>query len=453
MTDKKVLTIGKKRLDIASYAADLSGKDFECVYLESSQSLSHSFLNGSSFNNSAFVGAPMDQTELAEAQIVDCVFESTDLTGSSFIGATVERTTFRNCIFADGEWRKSRFTKVIFQNCDFNYTTVNLCVFDECEFSGQGTKYLDNRPVNYNVFTRCKFEDLSFDDDVVLANNFGLPSTGQRKALTGYGSTISLEEICIKSSSGVIVASDLVDAVQNELRRMNVHRLKTLRLTFICNIVSGLARMNRISPSSVSYLEALFYNLGKAATSETDALAAMSIVISLRSLLFDFAKETSVEPKIAGCLCQSLEIRYARRYRPSDARELARILGELATGDGGTFIVSRFAHGSTIIELLAVQIVSVGAVITALNFALRQVNTTLVRVREIRTNSSKLMSVGRAATKKSRKKNASRVTALQRSGSFSTETSMLHHTVEKHGYRAVLLDDQAETTVRYTSSK
>jgi len=63
----------------------LSGKDFESVYLEASQTLSHSFLNGSSFKNSTFLGAPIDQTELAEAQIIDCYFADTDFTGSSLI--------------------------------------------------------------------------------------------------------------------------------------------------------------------------------------------------------------------------------------------------------------------------------------------------------------------------------------------------------------------------------
>jgi uncharacterized protein YjbI with pentapeptide repeats len=452
MIDKDLATYGKARLDVAAYAADLSGKDFESVFLELSQTLSHSFLNGSSFKNSTFLGAPIDQTELAEAHIIDCFFANTDFTGSSFIGATVERTTFRNCNFADGEWRKSRFTKVTFQNCSFNYTTVNLCVFDECEFYGKDTNQLDNRPVNYNVFTRCKFEDVFFEDDVVLANNFGLPSKGQRKSLTNYGSGMSLEEMCVKSSAGRIAASELIGAIENEFRRMNVHRLKSLRLEFICNIVVALTRTNRISATSLVYLEALFSDLGKAATSETDALAAMSVVISIRSLLFDFVTDSSVDPKLASCLCQSVEIRYERTYSQSDSLELAKILGELANGDPGTFVVSRFAQGSTIIELLAVHVVTVGAVLTALNFVLRQVNTALVRANEIRKNASKLLGPP-TVTKKRPKKTTSRVTALQRSGSRSKEASLLRQVVAAHGHQAVLLDDQAETIVHYTSSK
>lgn len=445
-------THGKTRLRVASYAADLSGKDFESVYLDPSQTLSHSFLNGSSFKDSTFLGAPIDQTELAEAHIIDCSFANTDFTGSSFIGATVERTTFRNCIFADGEWRKSRFVRVTFQNCSFNYTTVNLCVFDECEFYGKDTKQLDNRPVNYNVFARCKFDDVFFEDDVVLANNFGLPSKGERKSLTNYGDSISLEEICVKSSTGRIVASELVGAVENEFKRMNVHRLKTLRLEFICNIVVALTKTKQISPTSLSYLEALFSDLGKAAVSETDALAAMGVVISIRSLLFDLITDSSVDPEIANCLCQSIEIRYERTYSQSDSVELAKILGELANGDPDTFVVSRFAHGSTIIELLAVHIVTVGAVLTALNFALRQLNTALVRAKQIQTNTSKLLGSSKVK-KKGRKKKTSRVTALQRSGSFSKEALLLHQVVAAHGYYVVILDEQAETKVHYTSSK
>src|SRR5437016_6846872 len=201
MLNKDNPTSGSIRLDVASYGADLSGKDFESVYLDRSQTLSHSFLNGSSFKQSAFLGAPIDQTELAEAQIVDCLFDEIDFTGSSFIGATVEGTIFRKCIFADGEWRKSRFTNVTFQDCNFNYTTVNLCIFDTCEFYGKDSKQLDNRSVNYNVFTQCHF-DAFYEDDLVLANSFGLPSRGQRQSLANYGSSISLEEVCIQSSSG-----------------------------------------------------------------------------------------------------------------------------------------------------------------------------------------------------------------------------------------------------------
>jgi uncharacterized protein YjbI with pentapeptide repeats len=446
-------TAGKKRLDAAEYAADLSGRDFDWVYMDSTQSLSHSFLNGSSFKNSAFLGAPMDQTELAEAHIIDCLFADTDFTGSSFIGAVVQGTIFRKCIFADGEWRKSRFINVIFQNCDFHYTTVNLCVFENCQFNGDGPKKLDSRSVNYNVFMQCHF-DVSYEDDVVLASNFGLPTQGERKSLTNYGSNTSLEEICIKSSSSRVVASELVSAIENEFNRTGSHRLRILRLEFISNIVAALTRAKRISPTSLTYLEAFFSNLGRSATSEADALAAMSVVIAIRSLLFNVMQDSSNNEEFANCLCQALTIRYERTYTRSDSLELAKMLGELTTGDANTFVVSKFAHGSTLIELVAVQIVSVGAVLTALNFVLRQLNTTLVRAHQVHKSASKLLGASsKAAPRKRKKRNASRVTALQRSGGFSKEASLLRQTVEVHGYQVVILDDEAETTVHYVSSK
>jgi hypothetical protein len=62
-------TRGKLRLDAAKYAADLSGKDFEDVFLDSSQTLSHSFLNGASFKKSAFLGAPIDRQGHGAKQI------------------------------------------------------------------------------------------------------------------------------------------------------------------------------------------------------------------------------------------------------------------------------------------------------------------------------------------------------------------------------------------------
>lgn len=52
--DKDNETCGKARLDAASYGAGLSGRDFGSVCLEPAQSLSHSFLNGTSFKGLTF---------------------------------------------------------------------------------------------------------------------------------------------------------------------------------------------------------------------------------------------------------------------------------------------------------------------------------------------------------------------------------------------------------------
>jgi|ERR1051325_1720614 uncharacterized protein YjbI with pentapeptide repeats len=452
MINKDNLISGKRPLDAASYAADLSGKDFEGVYLRSPQTLSHSFLNGSSFKNSAFLGAPIDQTELAEAHISHCFFEDTDFTGSSFIGAMIGDSTFRNCVFADGEWRKSKFTNVTFQDCDFNYTTLNLCIFDRCHFRGEKTKQLDNRSVNYNVFTRSQFDAL-WEDDAVLASNFGLPSKGQRKSLTNKSAKISLEEICIKSSASVIVVSELVSAIENEFKRQDIHRLKSTRLEFISNMIAALARTKRISATSLTYLETFFLTLGKKASLEADALAAMSVVINLRSLLFDLIRESAVDSEMTDCICQAIEIRYERSYSEPDSAELAEILGELANSNPKTFAVSRFAQGSTLIELIALQVVSVGAVLTALNFVLRQVNTTLVRALEVRKNAAKLLGPPSRGSKKPRKKPVPRRISALQSPESSKEGFSLHQTIAAHGYHVVLLDDEAQTTVHYLSNK
>ena len=52
-----------------------------------------------------------------------------------------------------------------------------------------------------------------------------------------------------------------------------------------------------------------------------------------------------------------------------------------------------------------------------------------------------------------RKKNVARVQTLQRSGAVSKEASLLRQVVSAHGYRVVLLDDEAETTLHYISNK
>jgi hypothetical protein len=287
----------------------------------------------------------------------------------------------------------------------------------------------------------------------VLANNFGLPSKGARKSLANIGPGISLEEVCIKSSSAQTVVSELVDAIEREFRSANVHRLRHMRLEFISNIISALARTNGVSALSLTYLETFFLDVARNAVTEADVLAAMSVVLNIRSLLFDFMRQPSSHAELAEFQCQDIEIRYERVYGQADALELAKILGELTNGDPDTFAVSRFAHGSTIIELVAMQIVSVGAALTALNFVLRQLNTSLLHAQKVRRNATKLLSAAPKAAKKRRKKTASRVQTLQQSAAVSKEASLLRQAVSAHGYQVVLLDDEAETTVHYISNK
>jgi hypothetical protein len=259
--------------------------------------------------------------------------------------------------------------------------------------------------------------------------------------------------VCLKSSSAQTVVSELVDAIEREFRPANVHRLRHMRLEFISNIIAALARTNGMSALSLTYLETFFLSVARDAVSEADVLASMSVVLNIRSLLFDFMRQPPGYAELAEFQCQAIEIRYERVYEQSDALELAKILGELTNGDPDTFAVSRFAHGSTIIELVAMQIVSVGAALTALNFVLRQLNTSLLHAQKIRRNATKLLSTAPKAAKKRRKKTASRVQTLQQSAAVSKEASLLRQAVSAHGYQVVLLDDEAETTVHYISNK
>ena len=443
---------GKMQLTEAKYGIDLSGRDLENIFLDVGQSLSHSFLNGASLRESAFLGGPIDQTELAEAEIIGCLFRNTDFTGSSFIGSKVNHTAFQNCNFSDGEWRKSTFSDVHFVGCNFNYTTINLCVFDNCTFNGEGARHLDNRSVNYNVFTRTKF-DFFVKDDVVLASNFGFPREGSAHAVTGHGAGITLNEICLRSASGRVVISELVDAIQNEFRQTSGHRLKLLRLEFVSNIVVALSKNSHISSTSLVYLESFFSSLARSATNEFNALAAMSILLNIRNAIFDQSESFSSEQTASSQSCSQIDIRYGRTYTESDAIELAKILGELANNNAETFAVSRFATGSTIIVLVAVFAVSAGATLKAINYALKQANVTLIEARELRMNAMELVAPSPKSSSKRRRKRQSRVPALQRSGAPTTDMLILRKTVSAHGYEAVRLDDVAEATIYFSSSK
>jgi Pentapeptide repeats (9 copies) len=454
--DLNDLRQGKVRLDVADYAADLSGKDFENIFLEATQSLSHSFLNGVSFHSSVFLGGPIDQTELAETEILDCVFIDTDFNGSSFIGAKVANSKFVNCNFTDGEWRQSQFTDVLFESCNFNYTTINLCVFDNCTFTGEGSKRIDNRSVNYNVFIRNRFE-FAVKDDVVRASNFGLRSEDSGKALAGADKRTSLEEYCVKSSFGNASVAELIDAIQNEFIRSHQARLRLLRLEFVSNIITGLTRTSKISATSLAYLEMLFATIARSARNENELMSAMSSLINIRNLLIGASEFIPLQhSEYAGDLCRGLNIRYERTFTRKDAKDLSGILGYFARGDVNAFKLRKFTTGSSIIDLITNQALSVGAALLAINYTLQQANVTFKRVRILRRNASKLFDAisGKGELNKARKKSrAIRALALQRSGAVTKEISALKKIVQTYGYKVVLLDDRAKVTIYFDSRK
>jgi hypothetical protein len=443
---------GKRPLSEAEYGVDLSGKDFEDIVLEEPQTLSHSFLNGVSISGSVFLGAPIDQTELAEAVIIGSYFRGTDFTGSSFIGARLEDVTFENCNFTDGEWRQSKFRGVKFNNCNFDYTTVNLCDFDECEFTGADTKLLGSRSVNYNVFTRTQFS-FAVDDDVSLASNFGFPAGGTRRALVNSGAGTSLEEVCLSRASGDMRIVELADAIENEFIRTRQPRLKKLRLEFISNIITGLVRSQEISPTSLAYIESLFVTLAKNAHNESEALAAMSAVLNIRSHLFTLTQQDIQPPHDSDALCAGLLITYKDTYARADADHLCHMLGELACSDSDAFQITEFATGSTLISFVTASVVEVGLVFCALKFALRQGNIVLEEAEKMAKAIIRIAREVRGAGAKKRAHPQARVPALRPAGAVTREASLIQKAVAHHGRHAVELDAKADVVIYYVSNK
>jgi hypothetical protein len=376
---------------------------------------------------------------LAEIEITNSYFQGNDFTGSSFIGSRVENSTFERCNFTDGEWRLSRFAAVKFVDCDFNYTTVNLCDFDRCVFTGENSKRLFGRSVNYNVFTRSEFARAA-TDEAVLASNFGMRGPGLHKAIALHGEGVSLEEVCLASASGAIRVVDLTGAIENEFLRTRQQRLKKLRLEFISNILSGLVRANRISATSLAYVENLFATLARSALREAEILAAMTALLNIRSLMYDVSSRGESAESEEG-LCVGLSVKYADTYSRTDIDHLREILGELACGSDRAFALSHFETGSTSAGFVTTIAMDVGAVIVAVNFALQQADVTLRHSQKFVKNWKKLLSQIRPKLKaKSRKGHASRVPALRRTGPVTPELAALSEAVARHGRTAVLLE-------------
>jgi hypothetical protein len=320
----------------------------------------------------------MDHCEFAEAEFTDVCMKFINVSGSDFVGTRFEDVVFEDCDFTSGEWRASQFTRVQFIRCTFKFTTINLCVFDDCSFCEQSTVELDHTAVNYNVFSRTSFNSVIRSDDV-LSNNFGLPGNRQRPLLVLQGSENTLESMCLSCANGHISVPVFVESIENEFNVFSQTRLKKLKLEFISNIISSLARNGNISASSMIYIENLLYDLARSVKNEADLRTVMSAIVIIRNALFDL--EIQLAESRRGYEIDSFDhiiIRYEKSFSMDDAKELAEVLSYIAAQNSHVFVVTEVIQGSTLIKISNVKgLVKVFSIIIAIQHIIGQATITI----------------------------------------------------------------------------
>jgi uncharacterized protein YjbI with pentapeptide repeats len=439
------LEIDRNPFPILEGDNDYSGKDFDSVFLRNSKSLSHAFLNGVAISNSAFVNADLDQCEFAEAQLTRTSFTSCRLDGTDFVRATFSDILFEDCDFTDGEWRESIFTRVRFVRCTFVHTTVNLCSFYECEFLAGSLDGLDYKAVNYNVFSKCKF-DGGISSETVLSRNFGLKPAKAPTSVVHYGGKISLEAVCLASGVRPTRVLDLVSAIELECTDFR-GRLKKLRLEFISNIVRLMASEQTIAPSSLIYIEGVLSTLGVTLSDNGDAQAILSAFVTVRNALFDRVNEISAGEPISDGTVERILLEYEATYAREEGEAITASLNHiLADGTNAARLVS-VRHGSTIFSIdLPGLICSAVAVVAATNLLLSQATLSIRKFKALK----KELTRRKPRSKPSRRSVATikkPTPALLLSARQPPELVRLRRAVQEHGLVLVRLDEPARVTL------
>jgi hypothetical protein len=442
MTDQ--WEIGRSPFPLLEGDNDYSGRDFDSVHLNDSKSLSHAFLNGVTISNSAFVNAGLDQCEFGEAQFTKTSFILCQLDGTDFVRATLSDILFDQCDFTDGEWRESVFTRVKFARCNFAHTTVNLCSFYDCEFLAGSLDGLDHKAVNYNVFSKCKF-DGGISSETVLSRNFGLRPARASSSVVHFGKDITLEQVCLVSGARSTRVLDLVRAIEAECANFR-GRLKKLRLEFISNIVRLMASERTISPSSLIYIEGVLSALGSNLLEDGDPQAILSAFVTVRNALFDRVNEILLAESSRVGATQKIVLEYQATYSRAEGAAITGALDHLMSGGTGAVRLISVRHGSTIFSIdVSGLICSVAAALAAVNLLLSQAT---ISVKKLKAFKKELTArKPRAKSKRSVATIKKSTPALLLSGKQPPELIRLRRAVQESGIILVRLDEPVTAIV------
>lgn len=448
MTDTASFRIGRLPFEPRGIDNDYSGLSISDRYLENAN-VEKSFFNGVNLINCAFVAVRLNNSEFSEAKAERCEFDETDLSGADFVDCLFDKVLFSKCNFEKGEWREATFRNCKFLDCNFGHTTVALCKFVNCEFDAASLSSAEHRAIYFNVFTICKFAR-PIADVVFASRNFGTPAAGAHTGLVHPASGVNIEQICLLNNLGqlrIAALADVAESICTTLGGKAQRRNSTL--TFFSKIIRVLTDERRISATSLIYLEELITRFATTVDDQDLFMAAMAAVIEIRSALFTVASEPQAAEDTSVSRVRSITIYFSTTYARHQAEILRDALAEAAGIPPKGLRIETFRSGSTLIEIASTTILSTGALLTGLNFVLRQATVTVRRVAALKRAIDRIREEARRNAQKRQlvRQLPRKVRSILKSGAVAPELIPVRAAVRRSGRTLVELDENAEVTI------
>jgi uncharacterized protein YjbI with pentapeptide repeats len=446
MGAEDTIRTGRSPFEIRETDKEYSGLTIADRYLEN-MDLERSFFNGVVLKNCWFESVALNDTELSEAKFERCRFENTNLGGCDFVDSTFEDTIFVNCSFLKGEWRDASFRHCQFIECSFIYTTVTLCTFRACTFDVKSLQSAEHRGVYFNIFSRCQLA-VAVSDAVFASRNFGTPAEGLDGQLVPSESGTSIEQMCLLNNAGrfrVVSLVDVATSICTSLARKGYRRSSAL--TFFSKILRTLTDERRISATSLMYLEEVITGFGAMIDEQDLLMAAMSAVVEIHSALLAIASENPIAgEERPDTPVRKIKIRFSESYQRRQVEALRDALAAAADVHPDALNIDDVRPGSTIIDISTV-VASVGGILVAVNFVLRQATVTVQHATNIKREFYEFQAL--APPKKSSKRAVAIPSRTKIQATFQPDSAVpalgrLRKEVQRNGRDLIELDEPAD---------
>jgi hypothetical protein len=181
--------------------------------------------------------------------------------------------------------------------------------------------------------------------------------------------------------------------------------------------------------------------------------AAMATVVEIRSALFSVATEASEESGSTD-IARHITISFDERYARHQAEVLRETLSTVASASSDALVTESVRHGSTIIEIISANVISVGALLVAVNFVLRQAKITMERWGDLERIAEKLRTPKKVVARQRKRSGRppSKVPAVLKTGAVLPELVTVRAAVNRHGRLLVEMDEKADVRIAVSVS-
>ena len=279
-----------------------------------------------------------------------------------------------------------------------------------------------------------------------MTRNFGVPGSPAGTALVRVGAEITIEEVCRLNNIGHMRTVDFVlaaEALFGEVREGGSRRRSSL--LFLANILRTLEGERRISASSLLYLEEAVSELASRILDQQLFMASMSVIVDIRAALFamsgfDAAADYPGEATVSG-----VHIFFDGRFGPGHVEILRDTMEKVAGAESGTLKLTKLEHGSTLIEFITSQALSLVGLITAVNLIISQATVTVGKYANLKKALAQTRNPAPSGSQHPVPR--ARVPDILKSGVVAPKLAPLKTAVKKHGRALVEMDEPAQVAI------